>query len=66
MLQFTKEEKTTTKLLNKAQKSENVAWKLVVPKARKPSVELTGHKISLYSIRRKDWIVLTENKQKID
>ena len=38
MLQFTKETETTAKMGNYAQESENFVWKLVVPKARKPSV----------------------------
>ena len=38
---------------NYAQKSENFVGKLVVTKARKPSVKTIGHKISFYSIRRK-------------
>ena len=51
---------------NYAQKSENFVWKLVVPKARKPSVKKIGNKISFYSIRRKGWPLLTENKQNVD
>ena len=38
-----------------AQKLENFVRKLVVPKATKPSIKTIGHKISLYSIRRKGW-----------
>ena len=53
MRHFTKETKTTAKLGNYAQKSENFVWKLVVPKARKPSNKTFGHKNSLYSIGRK-------------
>ena len=54
MLQFISETKTTAKMGNYAQISENFVWKLVVSKARKPSVETIGHKISLYSIWRRD------------
>ena len=66
MLQFTKETKTTAKMGNYEQKSENFVWKLAVPKARKTSVETIGHKISVFSIRRKGWLVFTENKQNVD
>ena len=59
-------ETNNIKMGNYAQKSENFVWKLVLPKARKPSVKTIGHKISLYFIRRKDWPVLTENKQNLD
>ena len=66
MLQFSKETKTTAKMWNYAQKSENFVWKLVVPKARKPSAKTIGHKISLYSIKGEGWPVLTENKHNVD
>ena len=66
MWQFTKETKTTAKMGNFAQKSENFEWKLGVPKARKPSVKTIGHKIGFYSIRRKGRPVLLENKQNVD
>ena len=49
-----------------AQKSENFVWKLVVPKARKPSVKTIGHKISFFPKKRKSWPVLTENKRNVD
>ena len=66
MWQFTKETKTTTKMGNYAQKSENFVWKLVVPKARKHFVKTIGHKTDFYSMRRKGWPVPTEKKQIVD
>ena len=47
-------------------KIRKFCMKIVVPKARKPSVETIGQKISFYSLRRKSWRVLTENKQNVD
>ena len=50
-----------------AQKLENFVWKFIVQKAREPSIKAIGHKISLYSMGRKDWPVKrTENKQNVD
>ena len=66
MWQFTKERKTTAKMDNYAQKSENFVQKLVVSKGRKPSVKTIGHKNNLYSTGRKSWPVLTENKLNVD
>ena len=40
-------------MVNFAQKSQNFVSKLVLPKARKPSVETIGEKFSFYTIRRK-------------
>ena len=61
MSQKTKETKTTAKMGSYAQKSEIFLWKLVVSKAIKLSIKLIGEKISLYSIRRKDWLAFTSN-----
>ena len=66
ILQFTKETKTTAKMRTFTQKSENFVLKLVVPKARKPSVKTIGQKITFFSIRRRDWPVFTENKQNVE
>ena len=53
MRQSTKETETTAKMGSHAQKSENFVLKLLVTKARKPSVKTIGQKITFHFIRKK-------------
>ena len=64
MWQLAKETKTT--VVNIAQKSENIVWKLVVPKPRNRSCKIFRQKIILCSRGKNVWPVFTEKMLEVD